>query len=249
MCEQGHTEVPEPGSPGLAGKGLGRSLSPPRLGRSRPRPPSPDRSPQGRPGHATARPAPALSSGARRRIPCSGSILPPRPAAGEGRARRRLRFGSGRGCRSALLLPLRSAPLGSALSAAAAMSADPVVFVSAARTAVGEGRWRARRGRGRSRRGRAGVRVLSALPLCPPARLLQRRAVVAARARAGRRRHPGGAAPGRAGPRGGVGGDPGAGPHRRYGLAAGPPLRGYPIATARASPSRASSLATGNTVP
>lgn len=146
--------MPEPGSPGLAGKGPGRgragagkeplsarspsSLRPswegadqghsrlidrPRGGPATPPPARPPRCPQV-PGDESAARAPFS-----------------RPA------RRRARGGTG--ADSALAPAAAAAPLCSscsAPSAAAAMSADPVVFVSAARTAVGEGRRRARRG-------------------------------------------------------------------------------------------------------
>lgn len=144
---------------------------------------------------------------------------PPRPAAGEGRRRQHARGGPGP---HSVQAPGDARSLRSVAAAAAiAMSADPIVFVAAVRTAIGEGPGDVclsgagcPQGRLPGGRGVAGAAGVTALPSLPT-RLLQRRAVRAARARAGRRRHPRGAAAGRAGPRGGVGGGAGPGADRR----------------------------------
>lgn len=162
--------------------------------------------------------SPAPSSGAR--PPPRPARGPPRPAAGEGRRRQHARGGPGPGPHS-VQAPGDARSLRSVAAAAIAMSADPIVFVAAVRTAIGEGPGDVclsgagcPQGRLPGGRGVAGAAGVTALPSLPT-RLLQRRAVRAARARAGRRRHPRGAAAGRAGPRGGVGGGAGPGADRR----------------------------------
>lgn len=154
--------------------------------------------------------------------PSSRARPPPPPArgsarltAGEGRSQQHARGGPGPGSVQALA-GARS------LRSAAAMSADPVVFVAAVRTAIGEGPGDGCSSGAGCPQGRGcpvgaawlGLRAVTAFPSLL-ARFLQRRPVRAARARVGRRRHPRGAAAGRAGPRGGVGGGAGPGANRR----------------------------------
>lgn len=106
-----------------------------------------------RPGGRAAGQASPLFPGARPASRLSGSLLPPPlPAAARPTLRQeRGGIGNTRGAAPApapfalrprlqrpVSLRSRCAPLRSAPAAAAAMSADPVVFVSAARTAVGE---------------------------------------------------------------------------------------------------------------
>lgn len=155
MCERGHGDGTHPGSPGLAGgadppsapagKGLGRSwegaekeLAESTLASSIASGGGPDTPPPARPPRCPQVP---------------GDESPAR-APSSRLARWRTRGGTGADSAfapAAAAAPFRFPPLHAALlrsaptAAAAAMSADPVVFVSAARTAVGERRRRARR--------------------------------------------------------------------------------------------------------
>lgn len=117
--------------------------------------------------------SPAPSSGAR--PPPRPARGPPRPAAGEGRGRQHARGGPGPGPHS-VQAPGDARSLRSVAAAAIAMSADPIVFVAAVRTAIGEGPGDVclsgagcPQGRLQGGRGVAGAAGVTALPsLSPP---------------------------------------------------------------------------------